>query len=358
MKTLPHFLTLLVCSAAFTGSALAQTNTAPVGFLTYSFPATATATTSYLSTPLGTSVLFSGKASGVSANVLAAEVAGWQVNEFISAGTNSRPSFLRITSGAQVGRVLRIVANDASTLTLDVTDESAQTTALNATGFALAVGDSFEISAAHTLRTALGEGANAFPGQGASLAAAGGIGLWNAALRKFDYFYWSTTQAQWVKDGAGTNLDAGGTVLPPNATLAVFRPAGQPADSIILTGRAATVAPLLKHSGASSVRYSGMHVPVAMTLSQVSLGSNWVRGTSAFTADTLSLPDGTTTVNGVITPKWAAYFQLASGEWRKSGSSANQNSTVIPAGSAVAFLKRASVTGSGSFLALPLPYTP
>ena len=357
MKTLR--LTFAASLVALALTAGAATNTAPVGYLTHSFPATATATTTYLSAPLATGVAFSGKVTAVGVSTLGVATAAWQVNEFVAGANGSGDSYVHFLSGAQAGRVLRITANAASELTLDTTDGTAQTTALTLSGFAVAVGDAFEISAALTLRTAFGDGGGGtFPGEGTSLATAGGIGLWNAALRVFEYFFWSSAEEQWVKDGASPTLDAGDTLLPPNATLAIFRPAGQAADALILTGRAATVAPLLKHPGSAAVRYFGMHVPVAVTLSQLALGSGWTRGTSAFTADTLSIPDGTAIVNGVVTSKWTAYFQRPDGEWRKSGSTASQNAVSIPAGTAVAFTKRTAVSGSASFLPLPLPYTP
>jgi hypothetical protein len=133
--------------------------------------------------------------------------------------------------------------------------------------------------------------------------------------------------------------------------VAIYLPAGYAGGELVNSGRVVTVAPLLKLPGGSAVRYFGFIVPVDMMLSQVNLGSNWVKSNSIFSADTLS-------VYNQAAGKWNTYYQNASGGWLLSGGSASQNSTVIPGGSAVAFLKRASVSGSSSLLPVTLPYTP
>ncbi len=359
MKALSRILILPASVLLSVCSAVAQTHTAPVGYLTYSFPAIASATTSYLSAPLSTNATFSGSVTAVGSSTLTVDTATWTTNQFAGDSTTTPASYVCLTSGSQSGRALRIVSNTQTQLTLDTKDGTSQTTNLNTAGFSVAVGDTLEISTPYTINSFFGPtGATAFPGEGQSLAVAGGIGLWNSTKAAFDSYYFNSGVNRWVKSTAATFTDMGNTIIPPYATVAISRPAGAAAQSLILSGRATTIAPLLKEPGGSTVRYFGTFFPIDITFSQIVLGSGWVKSNSVFTADTLSIPNGTVMVNGVATPKWDAYYQLTNGDWRKSGSVASQSSTVIPAGTAVAFLKRASVSGSASFFPLTLPYTP
>lgn len=325
--------------------------TAPVGYIEYSFAATGTAATYYMSAPLLNSIIFSGTLTAAGGNALTVGTANWTVNEFTESGTGA-PCFAFLTSGAEAGRFLPIISNTATQLVVDVTDNSTQSTPLNTSGFAVSGTEGLIISTGLSIGNFFGNSAgSAFPGSGTSFAATGGVGLWNSQTLAFDHYYYNTTVSHWVKDGASTAADAGPTVIPPSATIAIYLPAGYAGGVLVNAGSPVTVAPRLKVPGSNVVRYFGMFVPVDMTLSQVNLGSNWAAGNTPFTADTLSVYNSTL-------GKWNAYYETPGGNWLMSGSTASQNSTVIPAGSAVAFLKRAAVSGSNSLLPIALPYPP
>ena len=343
MKRLPLFAAITLLAAA-----ASPAQTAPVGFIAYNFAASGTASTYYLSAPLIAPIVFSGTVTAAGTNTLTVASATWTPGQY----AGSTPYYALLTSGSQAGRFLLIKSNTTTQLTVDTTDASSQSTALNSAGFSVSGTDTLEISAGVTMSSFLGStGTTAFPGSGSSFGTAGGVGLWNAQTLSFDQYYFNTTVSHWVKNGASTATDAGGTVIPPSATIAVFLPAGYAGGTLINAGRAIDVAPLVKVPGGSAVRYLGLVVPVDMTLSQINLGSTWTKSNSIFTADTLSVYD---TAAG----KWDSYYETTGGTWMKSGSGTSQNATVIPGGSAVAFLKRAAVSGKASLLPVTLPYTP
>jgi len=348
MKTI---IRLFLLSGCLSLSAFAQSSTSPVGFISYSFAASATGTTYYISAPLLTAVTFSGTPTAIGTNTITVSTAGWTDSQFVT-GPAGQPYYALPKSGNEAGRALRITANTTTQLTVDVTDDSTQTTDLTTSGFALGTTNGFEISAGYTLKSLFGDSPSAFPGSGTSLSLAGGIGLWNSKTLNFEYYYWDTYEEQWVKIGSDSSKDAGDTIIPPGATIAIQIPAGYAGGKFISTGRVPTIAPLIKNPGNNVIRYYGMRIPVDMTFSQLNLGSNWTKSDSILTADTLS-------IHNSALAKWESYYQLTNSEWRKAGdSSTNQNSTTIPAGSAVAFLKRDAVSGASSFLTVPLPYTP
>jgi uncharacterized protein (TIGR02597 family) len=329
----------------------AAAQTAPVGYIEYSFAASGSAATYYISAPMLASPAYTGTLTSAGANTLTVALANWSAGQFTQASAGA-PYYAILTSGKEAGRSLLITSNTTTQLTVDVTDDSTQSTPLDTSGFAVSGTESFEIAAGATISSFFGAAAGtAFPGSGASFAASGGIGLWNPQLLAFDQYYYDTTAGEWVKNGASPAANAGSTVIPPSATVAIYLPAGYAGGTLVNAGAPATVAPLLKLPGGSAVRYFGMGVPVDMTLSQVNLGSNWATGSSAFNADTLSVYNSSA-------GKWSTYYETTGSTWMLSGTTGSQNATVIPAGSAVAFLKRAAVSGSSSLLPVSLPYTP
>lgn len=326
------------------GAASAQSPSAAAGYVTFSLPATAADRTQYFTPPLLPAAEYTGTVAGVTAAGITIARTDWTAISWTSA-----PAYLLLTGGAQAGRLLRITANTDSTLTLDPTDESAQLTALNLAGFAVAAGDAFEIIPAYTLGTFFGATtADQTLSPGATPAEADLVSLWNWKLNRFEAFYFSTQAGTWLNEAGARAAD---TVIPPTAMLAVTRRAGRGAVSLVLLGRVPKIAPLVKTPGAGFARYSGLRVPVALPFSQLVLGSNWIKSNSAFTADTLSIFNQAAGL-------WEAYYQRPDGGWRKNGSTAAQDATVIPSGAAVVFLKRMSATGATSFQTVTLPYIP
>jgi uncharacterized protein (TIGR02597 family) len=338
----PYLLALAVALAA--APVQAQTPSAGAGYVTLSLPATTATHTNYFTPPLLPAAAYTGAASAVTAGSLTISRTDWT-----GVSWTGKPYYVLLTSGAQAGRVLRITANTEATLTLDTTDESAQTTDLTLTGFAVAAGDQFEIIPAYTLATFFGAtAAEQVLTSGTSAAAADQVSLWNWKLNRYEGYYFNSQTGAWLSE-SGSN--ANGVVLVPGALVAVTRPAGRPAIGFVQVGRVPRNAPLIKTPGSGFARYGGVRLPVNLALSQLVLGSNWTKGSSAFTADTLSVFNDTTGL-------WEAYYQRTDGSWRKSGSATAQDTTVIPSGASVVFLKRAAATGASSFQTVTLPYTP
>lgn len=341
----PTYLLGGALALALTATPLrAQTPSAAAGYVTLSLPATVATRTNYFTPPLLPVAAYTGTASAVGASSLTISRTDWG-----GISWTAKPYYVLLTSGAQAGRVLRITANTDTALTLDTTDESAQTTDLTLTGFAAAAGDQFEIIVAYTLATFFGAtAAEQVLTPGTSAAVADQVSLWNWKLNRFEAYYFNSSQAAWLSEGGSA---AHNVVLVPGALVAVTRRAGRPAVSFVQTGRVPRNAPLIKTPGSGFARYGGFRLPVNLALSQVALGSNWTKSNSAFTADTLSVFNDTTGL-------WEAYYQRTDGSWRKSGSAAVQDATVIPSGASVVFLKRTAATGSASFQTVTLPYTP
>lgn len=345
MKFFPLCRASLALAAALAASPLAaQSPSAAAGYVTLSLPATAASQTNYFTPPLLPTAAYSGTASAVAASTLAISRTDWN-----GLSWTGPPYYVLLTSGAQAGRVLRITANTASTLTLDTTDDSAQTTSLNLAGFAVAAGDQFEIIPAYTLATFFGAtAAEQVLTPGATAAAADEVSLWNWKLNRYEAYYFSSQTSTWLSESAA---NANGVVIAPGALVAITRRSGRSPVSLVQLGRVPRNAPLIKTPGGGFARYGGLRLPVNLPLSQLVLGSNWTKADSAFTADTLSIFNATTML-------WETYYQRTDGGWRKNGSTAAQDSTIIPSGAAVVFLKRAAASGSASFQTITLPYTP
>lgn len=332
----------LFCGMLAAASAWAQTPSNTAGYQTYTLPATTTATVVYLSVPMKAPMALSGTPSAVSADTITVATADWVAGAY--AGT--RPYYVHVQSGAQAGRVMRVVANTSTQLTLDTTDNSPQTTSLTTTGFAMSTTDNFELRVGHTLATFFGATAAAIP-----LTTTGTpdtVSLWNWRLNAFDTYSFDSAGANTWVDSAGAN--ANDTMIPPNATLAIARGPNHVAAQLVVLGEVPTIAPLVK-ANRGGPGYYGTELPVDLTFSQLVLGSTWLKSSSAFTADTVSLYSTTLA-------KWESYYQQTDGSWRKSGSTDVQDSTVIPAGSALVFTRRGSVSGSASFVPVTLTYTP
>lgn len=240
MKLLFSCRASFALTAALAASPLAaQSPSAAAGYVTLSLPATAASQTNYFTPPLLPTPAYSGTASAVAASTLAISRTDWKGLSWTGA-----PYYVLLTSGAQAGRVLRITANTASTLTLDTTDDSAQTTSLNLAGFAVAAGDQFEIIPAYTLATFFGAtAAEQVLTPGATAAAADEVSLWNWKLNRYEAFYFSSQAGTWLSESAA---NANGAVIPPGALIAITRRSGRPPVSLVQLGRVPRVAPLIK----------------------------------------------------------------------------------------------------------------
>jgi uncharacterized protein (TIGR02597 family) len=336
-------------------------NTVPEGVVTFSFPATGAGQTSvnYYSAPLLSDPVYTGAVSALTANTISVAdspvpfVNTTNGTQLANLATAATPYFVKFLSGLQAGRVILITANTTSMLTLDTTDHSSQTVPLNAANFSVAVNDSFEVFAGDTLGLVFGVNTQAAPlvlKGGTSALNADSVSIYNAALSRFQAFFFDTTAGFWKQ--SGTSVNANNTIIYPYSTFAITRRGGELATSLVLMGRVAEVSRLIKTPGSSTVIYDSTGYPVDMKLSDLVLGANWTKGTSVINSDTLSVWDSALS-------RFDTYYQLsANSQWRKSGGgSADQSSFVITAGTTVSFLKRAAVSGSTSYLKPTLPYT-
>lgn len=323
--------------------------TAPVGAMISALGATTQVTTSYLTFPLISEATFEGPVGTVGANTFT--LAG----DYLSEGDDqfndpTSPHFVRITSGAQAGRCILITGASGGVLTVDTSDRSAQTTALNTPGFALVPGDTVEFVPAFRLGALLGRGTGDTPlllTGGTSAFGADTVGVFNKTTGKFDTYYFNATSGYWRL--ATVDANANDLVLYPEAPLAITRRAGRPALTLWTIGQVPLIPALTKVTGGNQAVYSATRLPVATTLGQLGL-SNWTRSNSAFTADTLQVFNATTA-------KFDTYYQRLDSTWRKStDATTDQSALPVGAGTPVNYVKRASVSGAASYLTTAIPY--
>ena len=343
------FFTLITLAICVTGlNAQTTINTNPEGAITYSLPATTSGNlTRYFSAPLASDPVYTGQVFSVTPTTIAIadSPAPWTAGQFTNPAA---PYFVKFLSGQQAGRVILVTANTTNSLTLDTTDHSSQTVPLNATGFGVASTDSFEVFAGDTLASVFGVNTTQSPLvlQGGSIITADTVSIYSVPLGRFQAYYFDTTAGFWKQLGFTAN--ANNVVLYPYSTFAILRRSNEPAISFVLMGKVPEVTRLVKTTGNSTI-YDSTGYPVDMTLGQLNL-QNWTKGT-LITADTVS-------VWNAPLGRFDAYYQQSSdSHWRKVGDSVtDQNNFVIPAGTAVAFLRRSGVSGSASYIEPTIPY--
>jgi uncharacterized protein (TIGR02597 family) len=350
-KLLSLSFAVLIAHSSFGQNA----TTTPVGAMTYTINATAAVPVStYISIPLTDSPVYSGAVLSFGNATVTFTGTPFVGGALAQSGS---PYFLRLQSGLQAGRTMLITANTADTTTVDVTNNSAQSTNLNVSGnFTVAVGDAVQIFAGDTLASFFGSTANATTGylNGVALRGAAaplqadGVSIYNRVTAKQDSYYFNTTLGYWRSGTSAVNANA--TILYPDASFTILRRASRPALSFTVLGDVPAAAPKIKTAGSNSAVYGGNPYPVDMTLGTLNL-VNWTKANTQLSADTLA-------IYNPITAKTDSYYQKLDGTWRKSGdTTTDKSSMVIPAGSQVGYLKRGAVSGGGSFLSSPLPYS-
>lgn len=315
----------------------------------YNFPATTGGTTTtYLAIPLDNPAVYSGSASAVTADTVTLSDAAFSAGELSVSGS---PYFLRIAGGAQAGRLLRVTANTADTVTLDTSDNSTKTTALTTAGFALSPGDAVQLVPGDTLASLFGDASAGNPllfVGGTSAFSADTVSIYNKTSGKFDTYFYSTTSGCWRL--STVDASANDVVIYPEAAIGIARRGVRSAATLAVVGEVPVVAPLTKVVGGSRSVYASTRFPVSLTLADLDL-ANWTKANNAFTADTVQLYNTTT-------GRFDTYYQRLDATWRKSTDAAtDQSGLVLTAGSIVVFFKRASVADAASYLSSPLPYS-
>ncbi len=353
-KSLPLLLSLLLSPAAL--HAAVSVTTTPSGYQTLTLPATGTTTptSTYLALPLLNSPVWSGPVGSLNATTLNIAGTPWVAKAFVAVG---HPHFVKITSGKQAGRFLKITANTNHTATVDITDQSAQSTGLNATGFAMVAKDTFEVIEGDTLASFLGDGTTANPillKGGTSAAVSDTVSIFQPKLGTSLIYYFNTTRKTWVLSTSVVNQN--NVVIYPETVLGITRGPGSAKISLVVQGEVPKISPLTKTVGAGKPIQGFTRLPIDVHLSGLTF-SGWAQSTSVATADTIGLWNPTLKA-------WQIYYQLPNvgtvkGQWRLSGNATtNQSSVLLPAGTGLQITKHASVSGAKSFLAEPLPYTP
>lgn len=339
MKTTrtPLILAALMSMGAFLGQATAQTTSAatvPVGFITYNLVSGQTIS---MGVPLADTETYTGPSSAVTSTTLSASGVTWTAGAFATA---SAPYFVNILSGSQAGRTLKITANTSSSVTLEVGD-----TNLDASGFAVAAGDRFEIVQGDTLATLFGTGANVVLQGDTSIINADTVSIWNDV--KWQAYFYRSDLGYWVKAGGGTT-NQNDTVLYPDKGLLINRKGAD--KSFVLMGRVPSTQQQTKLPGALTSA-AAVRFPTDTTLGGLNFTGpgTWIADDLSINADTVSL------WNGV---KWVPYWKDSIGRWRKAGGGTTDfATTTIPAGTALLINKKGSGSGSGSFFTQALPYS-
>jgi uncharacterized protein (TIGR02597 family) len=321
--------------------------TVPEGMITFSLPQGAT---TYLSLPVTSNVTYAGSVTAVTTNSIS--VGDTPAPFTTNLATATAPYFVKFLSGNEMGRTVLIEANTTSSLTLDTTDNSSQTVNLTTSGFNVQVGDTFEIFPANTLTTLFGNNTTQNPLllQGSkNIFTADTVSIYSPALASWQAYYFNTKNGYWELNGSSANTN--NLILYPYRSLTVTRRTNETSTSLVIAGRVAEVSILTKTTGSNAVVYGSTNYPTNMTLSQLKLGSNWMHGTSVFTADTISVWNSSL-------GSFESYYQMPDSTWRQSNNaSVDQSSLVIPSGTCVAILQRATVSGATSYLSSVLPYS-
>ena len=335
----------LVLLSAMTASASAQTvATCPVGVV--SLPVTAGPSTTMVGLPMKSPAVLTSPVASSTTNTIT-----FSGTPFTSGGLSSAssPFFALITSGLQAGRSLKITANDASSITVDITDNGGASVGLDAAGIVLAAGDKVEIIPGDTIGSLFGSSAGTLKVVGGTSAFnADTIGIWNGA-RFVPYFY-SNTLGYWITTGSTVN--ANNTSLNPNEAIQIGMKSGHAAWTLMVTGVVQDHRLLYKHSGAGTVVLT-QKFPANVTLSSIEFAAgpgSLVAGTSAFNSDTVGIWNGA---------RFVPYFKSSTtGKWVTTGDLVTDHATdVIAPGTALSIKRVSARTGSLALLGATLPYT-
>ena len=341
---------VILAHAAFGQNA----TTTPVGVMMYSFPATTQQTNTYISIPLTNPPIYSGAIQSFTSNSITFTGTPFTAGALTQAGS---PYFVRLQTGTQAGRYLLVTANTANTVTVDVTDNSTQTTNLNASGFSVAGNDQVQIIPGDTFASIFGDNT---PGNPIWLTGVNGttiytkadaVSIYNKTFSKFDAYYFNTTSSIW-RPTTGAATPVNNNVIYPDACIQITQRAGRAAITYPILGDVPTVSPLTKTTGGGAALYSSTRYPVDVTLSQLAF-PNWrqvAAGELYVKGDAISIYNQTTS-------KMDVYYQKVGGPWWKNGDSQEKSNFVIHAGQGIVIIKRAAVSGVASFLSVPVPYS-
>jgi len=347
-KKIFYFLTgIAFATGAISADAQDSVASIPEGMITFNIQ---NGSTSYLSLPLTNDTVYTGAVTAVTDSSIS--VGDLPAPFTTSLAAPGLPYFVKFLSGSEMGRVLLVTANTTSSLTLDTTDHtSGSPVFLTTPAFAVEVGDTFEIFPGDTLASVFGAASAQNPLLLTGAPHEGNadtISIITESGTPTLTYYYNTTAGYWEQQG--TTVSANNVIIYPYSALTIRVRSNHPDATLVLSGRVTPVQAQTKVVGNRTV-YTSTHYAADVALSQLQFGSNWVTGASAGSADKLS-------VWNAARNNFDTYYQKPDSTWRKT-SDANTDASgfTIAAGSVTTITKRNIVSGAGTFLQSPLPYS-
>jgi len=287
----------------------------------------------------------SGRITGVGASTVSSVGAGWVNNAFAVVGD---PYFIHIKSGAAEGRLLQIMTNTDTSVSLNTAGLDLTTLAITANPN---TGDKFEIVQGETLLSLFGTPADGVVGGTTAQFAANQTDrvLANDANGNLLVYYFDTTAAQWRRLGSGAN-QGNLIVISPKSGVSYLR-IGTAALQFQFTGKVpdSISQRQLSRSGSTVVSH---YFPIDTALSSLGLQllPSWRKlgdvGVALNTTDRVVVK----TPTGLI----SYYYDPSTPSWKRVGSGANQN-PIIPAGAAVRLI-RFGAAGQSETWTQQIPY--
>ncbi|MEI7774004.1 MAG: TIGR02597 family protein [Verrucomicrobiota bacterium] len=334
------FLTIAFAVLLLESHAQTTANTTPVGYINVSIPAatppTITEQSVAFSAPLYNSPDFQGAVASIdNTTTITLTGAAFTTGNFATAVA---PRGLRVMTGAQVGVLFLVTANTTNQITVAL---PSGVTDINTI---LTVGNTVQIVPVNTFGSLFGtttpiltSGASANDADVVFLLSkSGGADLWQT------YFH---NGSNWRLAGAVSNQN--NTIIYPDEGVFIVHRGTSPVTLTMMGAVPSTNEQTDLFGSGSTFLANRFPVDIQLVNSGIHTISGWVTNASPNVADKVYLWDTTSRV-------WQTYFHNGT-NWRRAGSGANQNTTVIKAGSAVV-LSRSSATGTA--LNQPLPYTP
>lgn len=336
-------LTALVLSAQ-------EVVTAPFGFIAQTIPAgQSRPVTLPLLASVDTRPGARGTITAVGTNYIENATAGWPAGEF---SDPDLPFFVRITSGAAAGRIIRVAtpANTASRLYLNGEGVTINTLGL----VAGPQGDGYEILPADTLDSLFG---SSLLQGGATAAVSDTVSVWGGA--SYLVFYYNTTRQRWERDVDNASAPSRGNyVLRPDRGILITRRGATPL-SLVSVGRVSPTATPTVHQRPGSTLLATMW-PVDVTLAQLALESaahstGWTGAANPTVAqaqaDLIQVWGGAAWVS--------YYYDTTRAQWQRAGDATNAsaNDLAIVAGSPIFVrrIKAGGTTAADKSLTLPAP---
>ncbi len=352
-RTLPRLFSLCLCASVVQFAPAQEAKSRPVGYLVQTVPAGQTRSFSIpFDSDVSSLTSAVGKLTAVGTGYFENSAATWTPGAL---STIDAPYFVRITSGAHIGRSFRIVTPANTATRLYVADDGLGLESLNlAIG---ADGTRFEIIPGDTLATFFGTttptNTLVLQGGGDPLSA-DIVQVWGGAA--WLNFYYNTTWQRWARD---TDLisdpSRNGFLLRSDRGLMITRRGSTPLELAVL-GRVLNTPQRAFHSRTDNAltflatMQAGDVTLGALALQSSARSLNWKGASDPANADLLFVWSGAT---------WFSFFYNATaGHWQLVGDSDNRDTFLIAAGTPVFVQRRGTGTSANDkTIAFPVPGT-